>query len=260
MSLPLRRATFYLAFGSAASILFSIAISQILLGLSLASLLLSGQPLRFPPLRAPLALFFGITAIAVLASGDPRAGTPQIRKFFVCDAPSGIQRLRNGQAGPRTPILLGGSRALFRAARYRSIPAPQARGKQLRVPARRTHPRVRKPLDDIWRRRDDRSVDARRLGTILAWTSRQDIRMARCRNPANRSDAGNDPLYIPAGSTVRFDLSAVATAANTGSGRRGGGPGWRRGCPARYSRKSDLSVPASRRERLPCTPRRVPAS
>ena len=83
MSLPLRRATFYLAFGSAASILFSIAISQILLGLSLASLLLSGQPLRFPPLRAPLALFFGITVIAVLASGDPRAGTPQIRKFFV---------------------------------------------------------------------------------------------------------------------------------------------------------------------------------
>jgi len=83
MSLPLRRATFYLAFGSAASVLFSIAISQILLGPSLAFLLLSGQPLRFPPSRAPLALFFGITVIAVLASGDPRAGTPQIRKFFV---------------------------------------------------------------------------------------------------------------------------------------------------------------------------------
>jgi hypothetical protein len=83
MPLSLKRATFYLAFGSAVGILFSIAISQILLGFCLAALLLSGQPLRFPPLRAPLALFFGITIIAVLASVDPRAGTPQIRKFFV---------------------------------------------------------------------------------------------------------------------------------------------------------------------------------
>src|SRR5271165_1251692 len=83
MMLSLRRATLYLAFGSAVSILFSIAISQILLALSLAALPLSGQALRFPPLRAPLALFFVITVVAVLASGDPHAGTPQIRKFFV---------------------------------------------------------------------------------------------------------------------------------------------------------------------------------
>jgi putative inorganic carbon (hco3(-)) transporter len=79
----LRQASFLLAFGSAVSIIFSIAISQILLGLSLAAVLLSGQPLRFPPLRAPLGLFFAITIAAVLASADPLTGTPQIRKFFV---------------------------------------------------------------------------------------------------------------------------------------------------------------------------------
>jgi putative inorganic carbon (HCO3(-)) transporter len=79
----LKRAGFYLAFGSAVSILFSIAISQILLAISLAVLLASGEKLRFPPVRLPLALFFVITVAAVLASGDPAAGIPQIRKFFV---------------------------------------------------------------------------------------------------------------------------------------------------------------------------------
>ncbi len=78
-----RQACFLLAFASAVSILFSIAISQILLALALAAALLSGQTLRFPPIRTPLALFFAITIVAVLASADPRAGIPQIRKFFV---------------------------------------------------------------------------------------------------------------------------------------------------------------------------------
>ena len=79
----LDRASFVLAFTSAASILFSIAVSQILLALALAALLASRRPLRFPPLRAPLACFFLITVAALLASPDPAAGLPQIRKFFV---------------------------------------------------------------------------------------------------------------------------------------------------------------------------------
>src|SRR5215469_15649278 len=79
----LQRATYYLAFGSAVSILFSIAISQILLALALAMLLLSGQKLEFPPIRLPLAFFFLVTVAAVLASGDPQRGTPQLRKFFI---------------------------------------------------------------------------------------------------------------------------------------------------------------------------------
>ena len=79
----LRRASFYLAFGSAVSILFSIAVSQSLLALALAALLISGRTLRFPPLRTPLAFFFLITLAAVVASGHPQAGLPQIRKFYV---------------------------------------------------------------------------------------------------------------------------------------------------------------------------------
>jgi len=79
----LQRATYYLAFGSAVSILFSIAISQILLALALAMLLLSGQKLEFPPIRLPLAFFFLVTLAAVVASGDPQRGTPQLRKFFI---------------------------------------------------------------------------------------------------------------------------------------------------------------------------------
>ncbi len=83
MKLYLERAAYFLTCGSAVSILFSIAVSQILLGLAFAALLLSGGRMRLPPIRLPLALFFLGTVISVLLSVDPRAGTPQIRKFFV---------------------------------------------------------------------------------------------------------------------------------------------------------------------------------
>lgn len=83
MKLYLERAAYFLTCGSAVSILFSIAVSQILLGLAFAALLLSGGRMRLPPIRLPLALFFLGTVVSVLLSVDPRAGTPQIRKFFV---------------------------------------------------------------------------------------------------------------------------------------------------------------------------------
>ena len=78
-----RTAAYYLAWASAVSILFSIAVSQILLAMGLAALLVSGEKLRFPPIRLPLVLFFTVTAAAVIASGDPWRGLPQIRKFYV---------------------------------------------------------------------------------------------------------------------------------------------------------------------------------
>ncbi len=74
---------YWLAFGSAASILFSIAVSQILLGMGIVALLISRRRLHFPPIALPLALFFAATAIADLLSNDPLHGLPQIRKFFV---------------------------------------------------------------------------------------------------------------------------------------------------------------------------------
>ena len=79
----LDRAAFYLTCGSLISILFSIAVSQILLGLALATLLLSSEKLRFPPIRLPLALFIAGTAISLLVSGHMRDGTPQIRKLVL---------------------------------------------------------------------------------------------------------------------------------------------------------------------------------
>lgn len=77
------RILYWLAFGAAASILFSIAVSQILLGISILALLISRRRLRFPPIGIPLALFFVATVAADLLSGDPTSGVPQIRKFFV---------------------------------------------------------------------------------------------------------------------------------------------------------------------------------
>ncbi|HYL35516.1 MAG TPA: O-antigen ligase family protein [Bryobacteraceae bacterium] len=79
----LDRAAFYLTCGSLISILFSIAASQILLGLALAALLLSSEKLRFPPIKLPLALFIAGTVISLLASGHMRDGTPQIRKLVL---------------------------------------------------------------------------------------------------------------------------------------------------------------------------------
>ncbi len=73
----------WLTFGSAVTILFSIAISQTLLALALAALLVSGEKLRLPPIKLPLGLFLLGTVISLAFSGEPAAGLPQIRKFYV---------------------------------------------------------------------------------------------------------------------------------------------------------------------------------
>src|SRR3954469_25581160 len=78
-----QRVAYGLALGSITSILFSIALSQLLLGLAIVVLLASGMRLRLPPVKAPLAIFFGLTIISLLLSGDPVHGLPQIRKFYV---------------------------------------------------------------------------------------------------------------------------------------------------------------------------------
>jgi O-antigen ligase len=79
----LQRAAFYCAFGAAASTLLSIAVSQILLALAIAALFISGAKLRLPPVWLPLALFMAGTLLSLALSGQPSAGRPQIRKFFV---------------------------------------------------------------------------------------------------------------------------------------------------------------------------------
>lgn len=97
----LQKAAFYLACGSVVAILFSIAVSQILLYVGVAALLMSGIRLRLPPIKLPLAIFIGWTILAVLVSPDPRAGTPQIRKLtlflvllLVCSTFRSVSQIR----------------------------------------------------------------------------------------------------------------------------------------------------------------------
>ena len=77
------RAAGWLAFASAAAIIFSIAVSQILLGAALVALLISRERLRLPAIKWALALFLLGTLLAWAFSGDLRAGMPQIKKIFV---------------------------------------------------------------------------------------------------------------------------------------------------------------------------------
>jgi len=117
LKINLERAAFYLTCGSAVSILFSIAVSQILMALSLAVLLISGMPLRFPPVKLPLALFMGGTIVSWLASGHIREGTPQIRKFFVFAILLLVASTFRSVAECRTLVLLWSAVASFSALR-----------------------------------------------------------------------------------------------------------------------------------------------
>jgi len=83
LSRYLERAPFYLTCGSIISILFSIAASHILLGLALAILLISHVPLRLPPIKLPLAVFFAGTILSWVLSGHIHQVVPQIRKLIV---------------------------------------------------------------------------------------------------------------------------------------------------------------------------------
>lgn len=69
--------------GSAAAAMVSVAISQSLLGIALACLLLSRQRWRLPAGSAWLFLFFAWTLLSLFANGDPLTGLPQIRKLYV---------------------------------------------------------------------------------------------------------------------------------------------------------------------------------
>jgi O-antigen ligase len=79
----LANAAVWLTFGSAAAIVLSIAASQILLGAALLALIFSGEPLRLPRIKLPLAIFIAGTLLAWLASGDLKTGLPQIKKLIV---------------------------------------------------------------------------------------------------------------------------------------------------------------------------------
>lgn len=68
---------------SGVAIVFSIAVSQILLGLAIVALFASRTPVRFPPLKLPLAIFAGWTLLAAAASPNPMGAWPQIKKLLL---------------------------------------------------------------------------------------------------------------------------------------------------------------------------------
>jgi putative inorganic carbon (hco3(-)) transporter len=78
------RAARWLTFGAAASIVFSIAVCNILMAFALTALLFSGEKLRLPRIKLPLGVFMALTLLAWIFSPDPWIdGYPQIRKFWV---------------------------------------------------------------------------------------------------------------------------------------------------------------------------------
>lgn len=79
----LSRAAVWLTFATAVSITVSIAASQILLGLSLAALLLSGDRMRLPRIKWAFFAFMLGTVISAAFSGEPSHALPQIRKFYL---------------------------------------------------------------------------------------------------------------------------------------------------------------------------------
>ena len=66
------------------AVLFSIAVSQILIGMALLCLLISRRPLEFPyRLRYPLLAFIGWTLLSLAFSDAPFSGLSQVRKIFI---------------------------------------------------------------------------------------------------------------------------------------------------------------------------------
>ncbi len=80
---PVEKAALIAAAGSSVAVVLSIAVSQILLGAAILLLIAGRIRPQLPAAWPPIAAFIVLTAVSLLASGDPRAGWPQIRKFFV---------------------------------------------------------------------------------------------------------------------------------------------------------------------------------
>ena len=73
----------YFAGGASAAAVVSIAASQILLGLALASLIATGRKPRWLPIYPALITWCSLTILSALFSGHARGGFPQIKKFYV---------------------------------------------------------------------------------------------------------------------------------------------------------------------------------
>ena len=78
-----QRIPFWLTMAAVLAVLASTAAFNILIAVAFAALLFSGEKLKMPPIRLPLALFMAGTAISLALSDDPMSGRPAIRKFYL---------------------------------------------------------------------------------------------------------------------------------------------------------------------------------
>jgi O-antigen ligase len=79
----LSRLSLWLTLAAAGTIMLGVAWWEILLALALGFLLLSGLPLRWPRIAAPLGLFLVWTLLSLAFSPDPAFGMAQVRKMYV---------------------------------------------------------------------------------------------------------------------------------------------------------------------------------
>ena len=171
---PISRAARWLTFGSAVSILFSIALSQSLLALALAALLLSGERLRLPPIKLPLALFVLGTFLALAFSPHPAEGLPQIRKFYVLfELLVVFSCLRDTQMHPVGFPHVGGIRkhhghSGFRAVRPKTAAGAANSTRRLLILCRRANHRIHESLEHVFRAGNVRADHAGRLPVFRA--------------------------------------------------------------------------------------------
>jgi len=76
-------ALLYLVGAAAVTTLVSIRVFEILMGVALVMLMVTGRRWRLPPVWLPLSLFLLGTLVSLFASGHIREGLPQVRKFYV---------------------------------------------------------------------------------------------------------------------------------------------------------------------------------
>jgi len=100
----LAQAVPFLAGASAIAILFSIAAAQILLGLAIVCLALCRPRWRFPAIGWPVLGLLVWTLIALAVSGDPVAGWPQVKKFFVYAEFAAMATALRGRAAVRATL------------------------------------------------------------------------------------------------------------------------------------------------------------
>lgn len=77
------RIPFWLTMAAVVAVLASTAAYNILIAVAFAALLFSGEKLRLPPVKLPLALYIAGTVLALALSVDPAGGRPALRKFYL---------------------------------------------------------------------------------------------------------------------------------------------------------------------------------